>query len=77
MRQIEEFTMKSKHKLLRKTFFDKIEELIPYPTDWVTRKEFDYFDLRTKKTSDYSFGVANGEMISLTIDFPGEIFFSL
>jgi len=62
-----------------RTFFDEIEESIPYPSDWVTRKisDYSYWDFENKETSDYSFGVANSEIISLTIDFPGYVYFFL
>ena len=55
---------RNSEKSLRKTFFDHIDEFIPYPG---------YFE-GSLLNEDYSFGIANGEIIIFTFDHQGFVF---
>ena len=61
---IEFLGLRNSEKSLRKTFFDEIDEFIPYPANYQG-----YL-----LNEDYSVGVANGEIIIFTFDYQGFVF---
>ena len=75
---------KNSDNLFRTTFFDQIDTVIPYPAYWKEKLAGEVKNCTPQEErgsfvkselEDYSFGVANGEIVSFTIDFQGFVYF--